>query len=239
MAIPLLPLAAALLFLMIDSAIELALVSSMVGYLHRSGANQYPFIDTGTGNVALINAKPKHLLLNEGHTSNGAAGTALVLISFGGFLVLFLQHRRARNNSDPHRPSRLFLAYAVCTILSFLLTVAALGYTFSVTHSTSGQSINPIVAAQHQSHAYPDDQWTPENWTKALLALPLTDPKDVSYLHHWLGVMKGWKWNLIPLFFASLLVMVLSVHAAFKEFSRSDQRTKETYSSVEQSTPSY
>jgi hypothetical protein len=89
----LLPLGVALLVLMIDSAIELAFISSMVGYLHRSGANKYPF-DLDDGTSALINAKPVRLLLNEGHTSNGAAGTALVLVCFGGFLVLFMQRRR-------------------------------------------------------------------------------------------------------------------------------------------------
>ncbi len=77
---------------MIDSAIELALISSMVGYLHRSGANQYPF-ESDFRTTVLVNAKPASLLLNEGHTSNGAAGTALVGICFGGLLVLWLEGR--------------------------------------------------------------------------------------------------------------------------------------------------
>lgn len=94
----LLPLGAALVVLMIDSAIELSLISSMVGYLHRSGANKYPF-DLGDGTSAVINAKPAGLLLNEGHTSNGAAGTALVLICFGGFLVLWHQRQRERKRN--------------------------------------------------------------------------------------------------------------------------------------------
>lgn len=89
------PLSGVLVLLMIDSAIQLALISSMVGYLHRSGANQYPF-ESEDGSVALINAKPKGLLLNEGHTSNGASGTALILVCFGGFLVLWWQRRRER-----------------------------------------------------------------------------------------------------------------------------------------------
>jgi hypothetical protein len=89
----LLPLAVALILLMIDSAIELALISSMVGYLHRSGANKYPF-DLDSDTSAVIHAKPAGLLLNEGHTSNGAAGTSLVLICFGGFLVLLRERRR-------------------------------------------------------------------------------------------------------------------------------------------------
>jgi len=101
MANSVLPLGAALLLLLIDSAIELALISSMVGYLHRSGANEYPFTSSSSSETILINAKPKGLLLNEGHTSNGAAGTALVGICFGGFLVLWLQRRRERMVPNP------------------------------------------------------------------------------------------------------------------------------------------
>lgn len=93
MAMLLLYLGVALIVLMVDSAIELAFISSMVGYLHRSGANQYPF-ETDAGALAVINAKPVGLLVNQGHTSNGAAGTCLVLICFGGFFVLWMQRRR-------------------------------------------------------------------------------------------------------------------------------------------------
>lgn len=89
----LLPLGMTLILLMVDSAIELAFISNIVGYLHRSGANQYPF-DLDNGTSAIINATPAGLLLNEGHISNGAAGTSLVGICFGGFLVLWMQRRR-------------------------------------------------------------------------------------------------------------------------------------------------
>jgi hypothetical protein len=97
-------LAIILAVLMIDAAIELALLSSMVGYLHRSGANQYPFVATD-GSVIFVRAKPKVLLLNEGHTSNGAAGTALILICFGGFLVLWRERKRERRVDLPSSTS--------------------------------------------------------------------------------------------------------------------------------------
>ena len=230
----LLPLGGALILLTIDSAIELAFISSMVGYLHRSGANQYPF-NSDNGTSALINAKPAHLLLNEGHTSNGAAGTCLILICFGGFLVLWTQRRRdqkvvllmswlgkeARLTKTPQntspRPSRLFLIYTIFTVISFLLTTAALGYTFAVTNQTKGQTIDTAVAVQFQGEGYPLDQWTPENWTKALLALPITSDEDASYLEHWLRVMEGWKWNLIPMFLIGLCVASLSVMDCLRE----------------------
>ncbi|RQM08455.1 hypothetical protein DH86_00000468 [Scytalidium sp. 3C] len=183
----------------------------MVGYLHRSGANRYPFtLDDGSS--ALINAKPAHLLKNEGHTSNGAAGTALVLICFGGFLTLWIRRLESRKHATP-KTSGLFLVYTVFTILSTCLTLSALAYTFAVTNQTKGQTIDKNVAAQFQGRGYPLDQWTPGTWTQALLDLPITSSRDANYLRHWLRVMEGWKWNLIPMFLINILVSVLCVKA--------------------------
>lgn len=76
-----------LVLLMVDSAIELAFISNIVGYLHRSGANQYPFVsDNSTSSI--INAKPAGLLLNKGHISNRAAVASLIVVCFSSFLVL-------------------------------------------------------------------------------------------------------------------------------------------------------
>ncbi|KAH8676569.1 hypothetical protein BGZ60DRAFT_259942 [Tricladium varicosporioides] len=204
----LIPLGAALIVLMVDSAIELAMISSMVGYLHRSGANEYPFRTTD-GGIAVINAKPKHLGTNAGHTSNGAAGTALVLICFGGFLNLWYQKRRERMAKPG--PSKIFLGYTIFTILSVCLTISALAFTFAVGNQTKGQTIDTLVAVANQHRGYPLDNWVPGTWTKALLKLPLTSSKDVSYLRKWLRVMEGWEYNLIPMFVIGLVVAGLSV----------------------------
>lgn len=220
----LLPLGGALILLMIDSAIELALISSMVGYLHRSGANQYPFKNSAN-TISLINAKPKGLLTNEGHTSNGAAGTSLVLICFGGFLVLWRERTRARNSKASQGLSKIFLTYTIFTILAFLLTLSGLIYTFVVYNQTSGQHINKAVAAQFEHHAYPLDKWTPQTWTIALLDLPVTSATDASYLRGWLRVMQGWRWNLIPMLLINLAVAALTV----KECARQRSATQHQY----------
>lgn len=60
-------------------------------------------------------------------------------------------------------------------------------------------------------HSVPLTQMDPENWTKAMLALPLINQTDINYLNHWLKVMEGWKWNLIPMFLLGLVVASLSV----------------------------
>jgi hypothetical protein len=114
------------------------------------------------------------------------------------------------------RPSKLFLTYTVFSILSFLLTVSALAYTFALTNQTKGQHIDLDVAYQYQGHAYPLDKWTPENWTKALLEVVI-DNNDASYLRHWLHVIEGWKWNLIPMFLIGLVVAALSVMECLRQ----------------------
>lgn len=243
----LLPLAGALVLLMVDSAIELAFISSMVGYLHRSGANQYPFEYQGT--YATVHAKPAGLLLNQGHTSNGAVGTALVAIGFGGFLILWMQRQRERKvtllyghwqeiqltrpQNSSQRPCRLFLAYTILTVLSVLLTLSALAYTFAVTNQTKGQTIDKTLAARIQGTKYPQDQWTPEAWTKAVLGLPVTSDKDAKYLRHWLRVMEGWKWNLIPMFLLGLLVASLS-GMAYWQTVKEQQQSKQTTTNTRQ-----
>jgi hypothetical protein len=107
--------------------------------------------------------------------------------------------------------------YTIFTVLSWILTLAALAYTFAVTNQTKGQSIDKAVAAQSQGENYPLDNWSPENWTKAVLALPLISSTDANYLRHWLRVIEGWKWNLIPMFLLGLLVASLTVKEYFRE----------------------
>jgi len=128
--------------------------------------------------------------------------------------------------SQSRKPSGLFITWTVFTVLSWLFTLSAMAYTFAVTNQTKGQSIDKAVAVQNQGKAYPLDEWTPENWTKALLALPLTDDKDANYLHNWLKVIEGWKWNLIPMFFIGLLVASLAVKACLGDRIQRRRMTK-------------
>lgn len=115
------------------------------------------------------------------------------------------------------RPSRLFLIYTVFTILTFLLTLAALIYTFTLYIQTKNQSISIPVADLYQGRGYPSNNWTPQTWTKALLNLPLTSDTDVNYLTHWLRVMQGWMWNLIPMFLINGTVAVLAVREVLRQ----------------------
>lgn len=89
-----LPLFIALIILMFDAALEMSFIVSMVWFLHHDAGKAFT-IDAPNGTFDL-HGKPKNLLVNQGHASNGAAGTALILVGFGGLIVLFYERFRAR-----------------------------------------------------------------------------------------------------------------------------------------------
>jgi len=85
-----------LALLIIDGLTEVAFIGSTVGYLHKDEV----FNVVGPNNTALqLLAKPADLSVNQGHTSNGAAGTAVILVGFLGLLVLLSQRTIERSVS--------------------------------------------------------------------------------------------------------------------------------------------
>ena len=81
---------------MVDCLIEVAFIGSTVGYLHKDGI--FKVISPNNTHLQLL-AKPLDLSVNQGHTSNGAAGTALILVGLLGLLVLSNQPRLERSVS--------------------------------------------------------------------------------------------------------------------------------------------
>lgn len=77
--------------LMLDSFLEMALISSMVAWLHRRAGRTFE-IDHDGGSFSL-HGKPLGLLVDQGHTSNGAAGIAFVIVGLGSILVLSMRSR--------------------------------------------------------------------------------------------------------------------------------------------------
>lgn len=206
-----LALKAAIALLMIDSIIELSFISSMVSWLHRRAGRD--FFITHSDSTFPLHGKPEFLLVDQGHTSNGAAGTAFVLIGVGGILALYLRKFKAG------RPVYYF--WVAMTVLSMLLTLAALIYTFLITSNHSGQHIDADLAASLDNKPYPNmvpypsDEWTPENWFAAVLELPLANGKDRNDIESHLKVMKGWRSNLIPMFILGLVVSALALAESF------------------------
>ena len=85
-------LSVALAILMLAAGLELASISSMVYWLHyRAGKD---FTIAYQDSTFSLHGKPENLLVDQGHTSNGAAGTAFVLVSLLGFVALAQLQKR-------------------------------------------------------------------------------------------------------------------------------------------------
>jgi len=222
--------------LMIDALIEMSFIASMVSYLHISNHDVLLQINATNGTPAFgLFPKPAHPVVDQGHTSNGAAGTALILIGIGGFLMLWLE-RRGRHNlfGIP-----LYLTWTCFTIMSAVFTLAALIYTFVVTNQTNAahQKISTTIAADAKGAAYPALSWTPENWLKQVLTLPFANPSEKSGIRQHLDIMVGWRWNLIPLFILGLALSVLAVLGLLEHRRSTAGRkvvveSKQSYSSI-------
>ncbi|KAI1097496.1 hypothetical protein F4804DRAFT_327467 [Jackrogersella minutella] len=198
----------ALGLLMVDSIIELSFVSSMVAWLHRTASKGFDV--NRDGSTYHLGGKPLNLMGDQGHTSNGAAGTAFVLIGLGGIIALSLRYW-ARNVSGGKATFARFIYYlwVSLNIPAFLLTIAALAYTFAVTNAHEGQTIDEALAASLNGGPYPADTWTPQNWFSAVLQLDLVDARSDIQSH--LDVMRGWQYNLIPMFIIQLGVTILAL----------------------------
>lgn len=188
----------ALALLMVVSIIELSFISAMVGWLHGTASGTFGFAFDGS--TYRLNGHPKNMLVDQGHTSNGAAGTAFILVGLGGFLVLWL-----RSRPNPSKFSNtLYHIWLVINVLSLLLVLSALIYVFVLTNQHNGQTIDAAVAAKLHGRKYNLDSWTPQNWFSAVLKLDLVDSAVRSNIASNLRIMRGWQYNLIPFFIIHL-----------------------------------
>ncbi|KAK5106213.1 hypothetical protein LTS08_000331 [Lithohypha guttulata] len=208
-----LPLYIAIGLLMVDSTIELSLISSVVAWLHRRAGGSW---EVAYNNSSFsLHGKPLHELVDQGHLSNGAAGTAFVLVGTTGTLVLLM-----RNRSNLWRKGftkTLYMFWLIATVLSAILTLCALIFTFLVTNTNSGLSINLRYASILKNQPYPNQvpydlgQWTPENWFHAVLRLDLVHQSERDIISTWIAVMRGARYNLIPMFVIGVAVVVLAL----------------------------
>ncbi|KAK3304259.1 uncharacterized protein B0T15DRAFT_234411 [Chaetomium strumarium] len=217
----LLPIGLTTFLLAVDAAVSLGLVSSMVAFLHHYGRGPCP-VANPTGSYFLLAGEPANLVTNQGHTTNAAGGTALVLVAFGGMIALWLE-KRSRKKRDSSSP--VFYLWALIVFFSFLLTLVALIYTFVETSKTGGQSIDLAVAETNPAPVkYPDHRWTPENWYAAVLELPLVSDNNRRIISGNLTIMRAWRWNIIPLFVLGFVLLVLVALEVLRVRRRNTQR---------------
>ena len=218
--------------LMLSAAVEMALLSATVYWLHyRAGKSFNILWDGGSFD---LHGKPANLLLNQGHTSNGAAGTAFVAIGLGSLIVFWLRNRSLYLHGRVRGFAKfMYNFWLIMTFLSALLSIAALVYVFYLTSHYSGQYIDLTVASKLNNQPYPNyeayplDAWTPESWLWSLLQLPTTalwiqsERNDIRT--HWM-ICQGWRYNLIPL--ASLGLLVLAAAVVDWRKARREERGK-------------
>ncbi|CAJ2505808.1 Uu.00g132020.m01.CDS01 [Anthostomella pinea] len=200
----------AIALLMVDAVIELSFISSMVAWLNRTVIpNVFHF--NYNGETYAISGVPKDILTDQGHTSNGAAGTAFVLIGLGGIVALWLRSWSQHRAGDFATFGRnLYFVWVALNILALFLTIGALGYVFAVTNARKGQTIDVAAAANlNGAHPYDLQSWTPQSWFAAVHRLDLVGSRYAIQSH--LTVMRGWQYNLIPLFLIQLVETVLAM----------------------------
>lgn len=202
--------------LMVDSIMEMSFIASMVGWLHKRAGGDF-VINNPDGTQFPLHGKPEGLLADQGHASNGAAGTAFIVIGLGGILALVLRNRQLKHTGSIHGFTKgLYNFWLVMTVLSAIYSLASLIYTFVLTYQHDHQTIDIDVAAGLDNQPYPNYEayplleWTPQNWYTAVLQLDLMNHDDRHDISHHLTLMKAWQWNLIPMTVLSIVVMGLA-----------------------------
>jgi len=82
----------ALAIYVVDAIISLSFLSTMVAFLHTAGSGPFT-VNFPQGSTFRLAGEPLNLLTNHGHTTNGAGGTAVVLVGFGGLIALIAEHK--------------------------------------------------------------------------------------------------------------------------------------------------
>lgn len=201
---------------MVISIIELSFISSTVGFLANRASHTFDVIYNGS--TIAISGTPANLSVNQGHTSNGASGTAFVVIGCCGTFALWLRGRKSYHDKGlagflGRGWYRLWLALNVPALL---LTLGALAYTFAVTRAHQGQRIDLSVVQGLDGAAYPLLEWTPQNWFDALLKLDLAEGHDRDDIESHYKIARGWEFNLIPFFIVQLVQTGLALVEAVR-----------------------
>ncbi|ROV97997.1 hypothetical protein VMCG_07026 [Cytospora schulzeri] len=202
--------------LMVVSIIELSFISATVAFLAKRASHTFDVVYHGT--TFPVSGTPAKILVDQGHTSNGASGTAFVIVGCCGTLALWLRGRPGYHNKSigGYFSKGWYRLWLVLNVPALLLTLGALAYTFAVTRSHEGQRIDLDVAQGFDGAAYPLQEWTPQNWFNALLKLDLASGSDRDDIDSHYKIARGWEYNLIPFFIVQLVQTALALLEAMR-----------------------
>ncbi|KAJ4290269.1 hypothetical protein N0V90_010484 [Kalmusia sp. IMI 367209] len=179
------------------SITNLGLISSMVGFILHQKDHVVTYQVNWPGNTVQLATHPKNLWVNQGHESNGVAGYGFFL----GLIAMYIAYRQKHRAGK--RPSKTLIALFVLQLLAVLFTLSALIFVFLVTSQTNHQHIRESVA--RSDAPYPEHWWTPENWYKAVLELPLASEQRRRSISSAVTHMVAWRWILVPILVVDVL----------------------------------
>lgn len=182
--------------LVIDSIIELTFTSSTVAWLNNALTHK-TFYFTTSGSRYHIAALPRHLLVDQVHTTVAAAVAALAVIGLGGIASLWVRHwAQYRTGWLAEGARYLYYLWLAFNLPALLLTGSALVYVFAVTKTQANQKIDIANAVDLKGGRYFQEIWTPQSWFSAVLRLKLLRDREEIVRH--LMIIRGWQYNLIP-----------------------------------------
>lgn len=221
-----LPLKITLGLVMIASAIELSFISATVAYLAQIGKTTFSVLSESQ--TIQVPGHPASLEVNQGHASNGAAGTGLIIIGWAGVLALQMRGAPGYHNGTLGGVLRRlwYRLWLVLQVPALLLMLGSLAYVFAVTNAHKGQDVDlAVVQGLQDGDKYPLGDWTPQGWFEALGKLDLVSGSERDGVDVHLKLAKGWQYNLIPLFLVQLAHTVLALLDARRRRRQEGQYT--------------
>ncbi|KAF2438429.1 hypothetical protein P171DRAFT_458593 [Karstenula rhodostoma CBS 690.94] len=184
------------------SITNLGLISSMVGFILQQKNEIVTYQVNWPGRTVQLVTHPAHLWVDQGHESNGVAGYGFFL----GLIAMYVALRQRHRAGKP--PSKTLVGVFVLQLLSVFFTLSAIIFVFVVTNQTNHQHI--LESAARSNVPYAEHWWTPENWYKAVLELPLASEQHRRSISSAVTHMVAWKWILVPIFLLDVLTFAIT-----------------------------
>lgn len=200
--------------LMVSAILEMAFASATVQWLISITAEQrqYPISFYHNDDIiSYLPAVPMRLDTIPGHVSNAIGGTNLVLVGFLGIIALVLRSRKTFQTS---RLSKTWYhIWILLLTISALFTSVGLIYVYTSITAYTDPSIDGsgLISSDDQYRPYPYDNWTLLSWFSAVANSRFRNASDENDVVRHLQLIKGWIFNIIPLFLLCWTVLGLRI----------------------------
>ncbi|KAI1357511.1 hypothetical protein F5Y08DRAFT_352309 [Xylaria arbuscula] len=198
-----------LVLLIFDAIIELFLVCSSLGWLGMVAKSHKYFRFTAYGSKHNLAALPRNFLNYPTQICQIAAGTAVFFVGVIGLICLWLRNLTQYRIGQFAKGCRCsYYTWVILLAPSLVLTTAALACVFAEASRPSAQ-IDTALAVELNGSQYDRGTWGPQSWLSAVLGLQLVhDREDIVKQ---LMFIKGWQYNIIPMFILQFIQFVLGV----------------------------